>query len=739
MRLIVTRLLAATAAFLAGVTLLTFVPAAPQAQAQSTQSAIRPAADLSQFRAGNIISDAVFTNAATMNASQVQSFLQSKVSACRSGYTCLKDFRQDTPNKSADRYCNGYAGAGGELASTIIAKVAQSCGINPQVLVVMLQKEQGLVTDSWPVGPQYAAAMGQACPDTAPCDPGFAGFFAQVYGGARQMKIYLEGVYFTWYAPGHTWNILYKPNTNCGSSPVYIENAATSALYYYTPYQPNAAALAAGYGTGDSCSAYGNRNFYNYFTDWFGSTQGNSMPSLGLARAQGDSAVYLINGGARFHVLTIDDLNAFQSVLGGIASVTSAQMTAVPLGMDVQRYVHDARTGTLYLLEPDGTKHRFTSAAQIASFGYAFNSYVNMAPALADLFATGADVGTFIRFSSSAPIYLLDAGKRRYVTTMAAWQQVSVGTPGYVASMSSASAFAAIPEGAPVFARNSLIRGASSPQVYLRLATGALLYVPNADLAADYGATVYAVVPDSVVAGMPKKSGQLTAVVQCGTTTFLGSQGSLIRLTAGSTTGVPSASLDPADCNDFSLDPTPVTTPLFVSIVGQGEVYLVQNGQLRHVREYSQLLTLNGGQAPQPITWNPGTAQDVGFGGPILPDGSLVQFAGSGEVYRYSVGDTIRWITDYSTLLALGNGRVPPIETLPASFKSTYTVGAPLLAAGDFVRFGTAPEVYLYNGAQLQHITTMEELVRRGGGKVPPILVLPAGYLAGYPVGAPLP
>ena len=28
----------------------------------------------------------------------------------------------------------------------------------------------------------------------------------------------------------------------------------------------------AGYGTGDSCSAYGNRNFYNYFTDWFGET-----------------------------------------------------------------------------------------------------------------------------------------------------------------------------------------------------------------------------------------------------------------------------------------------------------------------------------------------------------------------------------------------------------------------------------------------------------------------------------
>jgi hypothetical protein len=54
---------------------------------------------------------------------------------------------------------------------------------------------------------------------------------------------------------------------------VYIQNQATANLYYYTPYQPNAASLRAGYGEGDGCSTYGNRNFYQYFNDWFGSTQ----------------------------------------------------------------------------------------------------------------------------------------------------------------------------------------------------------------------------------------------------------------------------------------------------------------------------------------------------------------------------------------------------------------------------------------------------------------------------------
>lgn len=235
---------------------------------------------LAGFNPGNIMSDAVFTNKSTMTEAQVQSFLNSKVSRCQSGYVCLKDLKTPTQSKSADAYCRAYAGSSSETAARIIYKVAQACNMNPQVLIVMLQKEQGLVTHTWPSSWRYNAAMGQACPDTAPCDTAFAGFFAQVYGAARQMQIYLEGKWFQWYKAGQTWQIQYHPDrTRCGTSPVYIANKATEALYYYTPYQPNASALRAGYGEGDSCASYGNRNFYNYFTDWFGSTQKPEAPT----------------------------------------------------------------------------------------------------------------------------------------------------------------------------------------------------------------------------------------------------------------------------------------------------------------------------------------------------------------------------------------------------------------------------------------------------------------------------
>nr|BFF10637.1 hypothetical protein GCM10025699_19400 [Microbacterium flavescens] len=104
-----------------------------------------------------------------------------------------------------------------------------------------------------------------------------------MYGGAWQLKRYANppgtSQFFTWYAPGKTWNILYHPDRSCGTSPVLIQNQATANLYYYTPYRPNAAALRAGYNEGDRCSSYGNRNFYNFFTDWFGSTQYSSFAS----------------------------------------------------------------------------------------------------------------------------------------------------------------------------------------------------------------------------------------------------------------------------------------------------------------------------------------------------------------------------------------------------------------------------------------------------------------------------
>ncbi|WP_295838904.1 hypothetical protein [uncultured Microbacterium sp.] len=236
------------------------------------------AADAADFQDGYLISDQNFFDSRSMTVEEVQAFLNSKVANCRSGSAmpCLKDYSaQDTPALAANNYCSAFPG-GTMSAARLIVTVSQVCGISPKVILVMLQKEQGLITDTSPSRGQYSAALGQGCPDGGQaCDPAYAGFFYQIYGAARQFQIYIKFPKSFSYQLG--WNnILYQaspPDTNgvCGTKRVNIQNDATRALYIYTPYTPNKAALDNLYGTGDFCSAYGNRNFWRLYTDWFGS------------------------------------------------------------------------------------------------------------------------------------------------------------------------------------------------------------------------------------------------------------------------------------------------------------------------------------------------------------------------------------------------------------------------------------------------------------------------------------
>ena len=256
----------------------------------------------SDFISGRIIDDTVMYNGNTMTTPDIQSFLNAKVPVCdtngtqasshwydaagryytraewgaESGYpapfTCLKDYSESTPTKSPDAYCQDAYAGGVKSAAQIINDVAHACNVSQKAILVLLQKEQSLVSDDWPWSIQYRSATGFGCPDTAVCDSTYYGFFNQVYNAARQFQRYVKQSTLFNYKAGATSYIQYNPNAACGGSNVYIENPATAALYNYTPYQPNASALNNLYGAGDGCGAYGNRNFWRMFNDWFGST-----------------------------------------------------------------------------------------------------------------------------------------------------------------------------------------------------------------------------------------------------------------------------------------------------------------------------------------------------------------------------------------------------------------------------------------------------------------------------------
>lgn len=259
--------------------LLTFVSALPAyagTQSNQTQTQLQTASVTDGFNPGMIVSDEFFYNTNTMSVNDIQNFLNTQGKSCTqtSSRLCLKNYKENTPPlRSADSYCKAnFVGANNDSAASIIYKVSKACGINPQVLLITLEKEQSLITQS-----RTAATLGRAlgfgCPDNVGgwCDPKYSGFANQVYSAARQLQIYAAKP--TSYAhKAKAWNnVRYSPTASCGSGAVYIQNQATASLYNYTPYQPNAAALKADTGTGDSCSSYGNRNFYILYNKWFAS------------------------------------------------------------------------------------------------------------------------------------------------------------------------------------------------------------------------------------------------------------------------------------------------------------------------------------------------------------------------------------------------------------------------------------------------------------------------------------
>lgn len=222
------------------------------------------------FNPNTIISDSVFTNKNTMSVSDIQNFLNSKVPTCDTWHSPGSGSQGNQPPWT----CLRSYSEGGRTAAQIIYDAAQTYNINPQVIIVTLQKENGLITDTWPYHWQYRTAMGMGCPDGAPCDSQYYGFANQVNQGVRHLKNFYDQNP-NWYIPHRAGvnNVKFHPNTGCGTSQLNI-NKATSALYSYTPYQPNGAALNNMYGTGDGCSSYGNRNFWRDFTNWFGNTLG---------------------------------------------------------------------------------------------------------------------------------------------------------------------------------------------------------------------------------------------------------------------------------------------------------------------------------------------------------------------------------------------------------------------------------------------------------------------------------
>lgn len=230
--------------------------------------------DTEGFEAAHLIDDDVFYDSTAMSTQEIADFIARVNDGCRpgaDGTVCLAQARFDVAAREPTLACpGGLTAATDASAAQVIGAVAQACDVNPQVLLVLIQKEQGLLTASGLglTARDYTAAAGYACPDGTECDPAWAGFVPQIYGAASQFQRYrLQPAGFRVQA-GVPVTLGYSPDQDCGSGEVTVVNQATAGLYNYTPYLANEA-VTSGAG-GDDCSNFGAWNFYGYFRTFFG-------------------------------------------------------------------------------------------------------------------------------------------------------------------------------------------------------------------------------------------------------------------------------------------------------------------------------------------------------------------------------------------------------------------------------------------------------------------------------------
>ena len=229
---------------------------------------------VSAFSPTRLMDDGVFDNNATMNSAQIQAMFAGSDGKLPVGSACLKSYQ--TPNSHFDgtvwhygditttdttdtvNYPHRWIVSDGPNmipASQAIAQASQQWGMNPQVLISTLEKEESLVSgtacDPW----RYTSAMGYGCPDSGGCNPKYAGFTRQLLWGSWQLKFNKERAHgnVSWDGDGEITYVgymiqgTYKRCATCATNyydggaildaqRIVLETATTASLYTYTPH-----------------------------------------------------------------------------------------------------------------------------------------------------------------------------------------------------------------------------------------------------------------------------------------------------------------------------------------------------------------------------------------------------------------------------------------------------------------------------------------------------------------------
>lgn len=373
------------------------------------------------FNPNNLIDDNIFSDTQTFGGAQgIQNFLEQKKSVlANTSQDFLVKLKEPSPiilKQGLEDPQPGLARL--RTAAELIWDASRQSGLNPQVILVTLEKEQSLITGRKTASEAVLQkaldrAMGFDCPDSAGCGNLFPGFYFQLFGnydsggnrylGAAKslMKSFsvTEGrgpiIAGSSAKVGQTLNIENTQGAPYNAPPstmVTLANRATAALYRYTPHVFN-----------------GNYNFWKFFQDWF------RYPNGTVLSLAGDVKTYIIQNGTR---MLLPDFVAKARNLSTVNKLTvsptemesypqdkvfgPADNTIVKVGSVTQAYVflnNKAHPASDFVLQQRSLNP---------------NNFLNITPEEFALFESSTVLppndGTIVKGQAGAAIYIVDRG-----------------------------------------------------------------------------------------------------------------------------------------------------------------------------------------------------------------------------------------------------------------------------------------------------------------------------------------
>jgi hypothetical protein len=455
-----------------------------------------------------IIDDYTFTDTSTMSQSSIQAFLQSM----GSGLANFSDVENcgSTSGAHYSYYASYYSCGSTQLASQIIYSASQAYGINPQVLLATMQKEQSLITTPNPTSSQLNYAMGYGCPDSGGCS--YPGFFDQVDNAAWQFRADIElgsGNNYWGYTPsqyvcnGATqyYSAALKAGQNVtfydGNGTAYnnfnIQNMSTAALYCYTPHVYNNPSGLYGLPVYGSTGEYysGSYNFAYYFTLWFSSTYAYDTTTPhpnGTLVTSADGKVYLVNNNQLDWITNGDVFDSYGYQWSQIVAATSGDMS-LPAGPNIDTFAPGtlfySNNTPLYIMtyQSGSLVKQAISLSAYNSLGYNWSQAMDVpageiptATASSTLFTAEHPAGTLVVDNSTGKVYLLNNGSKSWILGPSAFQTNT--TFNWADVLPATALDLSLPDGTPVGLRPGAMVYSNGGIYLINSDTSGLYYQP---------------------------------------------------------------------------------------------------------------------------------------------------------------------------------------------------------------------------------------------------------------------